>query len=204
MGMEGFMVAMVESPAVVDVLLRRLVDYYFRVSLAHLRGGGRRPRRLLHRERFRHPERARRRRRPLPPLLPAPPGPSGRPGPRLRPQGHDALLRRVRPAHPGHDRGRRRRPPGAPARRPGHGPGPAQSRVRRPRRVQRLRRYAPLAHRGTPDLVRARTRELLEVMKPGGGYIASPSHDYLSAGDEGRERLRPLRDGKGIQGILTD
>ena len=32
---------------------------------------------------------------------------------------------------------------------------------------------------GTPDLVRARTRELLEVMKPGGGYIASPSHDYL-------------------------
>ena len=32
---------------------------------------------------------------------------------------------------------------------------------------------------GTPDLVRVRTREVLEVMKPGGGYIASPSHDYL-------------------------
>jgi uroporphyrinogen-III decarboxylase len=32
---------------------------------------------------------------------------------------------------------------------------------------------------GTPDLARARTREVLEVMKPGGGYIASPSHDYL-------------------------
>jgi uroporphyrinogen decarboxylase len=32
---------------------------------------------------------------------------------------------------------------------------------------------------GTPDLVRARTRETLEIMKPGGGYIASPSHDYL-------------------------
>jgi len=33
--------------------------------------------------------------------------------------------------------------------------------------------------RGTPGLVRCRVREILEVMKPGGGYIASPSHDYL-------------------------
>jgi uroporphyrinogen decarboxylase len=33
--------------------------------------------------------------------------------------------------------------------------------------------------KGTPDLVRAKVRELLEVMKPGGGYIATPSHDYL-------------------------
>jgi uroporphyrinogen decarboxylase len=33
--------------------------------------------------------------------------------------------------------------------------------------------------KGTPDLVRRRTREILEIMKPGGGYIASPSHDYL-------------------------
>jgi uroporphyrinogen decarboxylase len=32
---------------------------------------------------------------------------------------------------------------------------------------------------GTPDLVRAGTRQILEIMKPGGGYIASPSHDYL-------------------------
>ena len=32
---------------------------------------------------------------------------------------------------------------------------------------------------GTPDLVRSRTREVLEVMKPGGGYVASPSHDYV-------------------------
>ncbi len=32
---------------------------------------------------------------------------------------------------------------------------------------------------GTPDLVRRETRAVLEVMKPGGGYIASPSHDYL-------------------------
>jgi uroporphyrinogen decarboxylase len=32
---------------------------------------------------------------------------------------------------------------------------------------------------GTPDLVRAKTRETLEIMKPGGGYIASPSHDFL-------------------------
>jgi len=33
--------------------------------------------------------------------------------------------------------------------------------------------------KGTPETVRKRTREILEVMKPGGGYIASPSHDYL-------------------------
>jgi uroporphyrinogen-III decarboxylase len=32
---------------------------------------------------------------------------------------------------------------------------------------------------GTPDLVRTRTREVLEIMMPGGGYVASPSHDYL-------------------------
>jgi uroporphyrinogen decarboxylase len=32
---------------------------------------------------------------------------------------------------------------------------------------------------GTPDLVRTRTREVLEVMMPGGGYVASPSHDYV-------------------------
>src|SRR4030042_1471281 len=33
--------------------------------------------------------------------------------------------------------------------------------------------------KGTPELARRRTREVLEVMKPGGGYVASPSHDYL-------------------------
>ncbi len=32
---------------------------------------------------------------------------------------------------------------------------------------------------GTPELVREKTRETLAVMMPGGGYIASPSHDYL-------------------------
>jgi uroporphyrinogen decarboxylase len=33
--------------------------------------------------------------------------------------------------------------------------------------------------RGTPALVREKVRALLQVMKPGGGFIASPSHDYL-------------------------
>jgi len=32
---------------------------------------------------------------------------------------------------------------------------------------------------GTPDLVRAKTREVLDIMMPGGGYVASPSHDYV-------------------------
>lgn len=34
---------------------------------------------------------------------------------------------------------------------------------------------------GTPELARAKTREVLDIMKPGGGYVASPSHDYLLA-----------------------
>jgi len=33
--------------------------------------------------------------------------------------------------------------------------------------------------RGTPDLVRRKVREVIETMRPGGGFIASPSHDYL-------------------------
>jgi uroporphyrinogen decarboxylase len=32
---------------------------------------------------------------------------------------------------------------------------------------------------GTPERVRASTREVLDLMKPGGGYVASASHDYL-------------------------
>ncbi len=32
---------------------------------------------------------------------------------------------------------------------------------------------------GTPEAVRRGVREVLEVMKPGGRYIASPSHDFL-------------------------
>jgi len=32
---------------------------------------------------------------------------------------------------------------------------------------------------GTPDLVRTKTQEMLAIMMPGGGYIASPSHDYV-------------------------
>jgi len=32
---------------------------------------------------------------------------------------------------------------------------------------------------GTPQLVRERTREVLAVMAPGGGYIAGASHDYI-------------------------
>lgn len=32
---------------------------------------------------------------------------------------------------------------------------------------------------GTPELVRKKTREVLEIMKPGGGYVVSASHDYI-------------------------
>jgi uroporphyrinogen decarboxylase len=33
--------------------------------------------------------------------------------------------------------------------------------------------------KGTPDLVRRETEKVLRTMMPGGGYVASPSHDYL-------------------------
>lgn len=32
---------------------------------------------------------------------------------------------------------------------------------------------------GTPDRVRDETRRILDIMMPGGGYVASPSHDYI-------------------------
>lgn len=32
---------------------------------------------------------------------------------------------------------------------------------------------------GTPDFVRAKTIEVLEIMMPGGGYVAGASHDYI-------------------------
>ncbi|MCX7819848.1 MAG: hypothetical protein N2652_11695 [Kiritimatiellae bacterium] len=32
---------------------------------------------------------------------------------------------------------------------------------------------------GTPDFVRQRTREVLDIMAPGGGYVAGASHDYI-------------------------
>jgi hypothetical protein len=32
---------------------------------------------------------------------------------------------------------------------------------------------------GTPDLVRRKTREVLDLMKPGGGYVAGASHDTI-------------------------
>jgi uroporphyrinogen decarboxylase len=32
---------------------------------------------------------------------------------------------------------------------------------------------------GTPDTVRQRTRQVLDIMAPGGGYVAGASHDYI-------------------------
>jgi uroporphyrinogen decarboxylase len=32
---------------------------------------------------------------------------------------------------------------------------------------------------GTPEMARAETRRVLAIMMPGGGYVASPSHDYV-------------------------
>ena len=32
---------------------------------------------------------------------------------------------------------------------------------------------------GTPEFVRRKTREVLDIMKPGGGYVAGASHDSI-------------------------
>jgi uroporphyrinogen decarboxylase len=32
---------------------------------------------------------------------------------------------------------------------------------------------------GTPDLVRTKTREIIQIMKPGGGFVLSASHDWI-------------------------
>jgi uroporphyrinogen-III decarboxylase len=32
---------------------------------------------------------------------------------------------------------------------------------------------------GTPGFVRAETRKVLDIMKPGGGYVAGASHDWI-------------------------
>jgi uroporphyrinogen-III decarboxylase len=32
---------------------------------------------------------------------------------------------------------------------------------------------------GTPDLVRRKTREVIDIMKSGGGFIAGASHDWI-------------------------
>ena len=33
--------------------------------------------------------------------------------------------------------------------------------------------------RGTPDYVREKTRQVLAIMMPGGGYVAGASHDWI-------------------------
>jgi uroporphyrinogen decarboxylase len=33
--------------------------------------------------------------------------------------------------------------------------------------------------KGTPKIVRQKTREVLDIMKPGGGYVAGASHDSI-------------------------
>lgn len=32
---------------------------------------------------------------------------------------------------------------------------------------------------GTPEQARVETRRVLEIIMPGGGYVASPSHDFV-------------------------
>ena len=51
--------------------------------------------------------------------------------------------------------------------------------LRRPDPAERLHRLPLVLIEGTPDMVRTKTRETLEIMMPGGGYVAGASHDSI-------------------------
>ena len=192
MGMESFMVAMVENPALVDILLRRMVDYYFQVSLNIFEAAadaldvffigndfgtqnGPVVGDALFR-RFFQPHLAR-----LAALRP-----------RLRPQGPASLLRRVLPRHPGHDRSR---------------DDALQALQPDARDMAPARLKAAFGGRivfngsidthnwlieGTPELARARTRETLAVNDAGRRLHRLAEPRLPPAGDQGGERLRLL------------
>ena len=193
---------MYDDPELVDALLEHIVDYYFEVSrrifdaaadvidiffIGNDFGGQTGP---LIGEKH------------VPALLCAPPQAAGRPGPRLRAEGADALLRRLCAADPGHDRGRAGWRAGAAAHLPGHGPGRAQGRVRRQDRARWALSTPSMLIEGTPELARAETRRVLDIMKPGGGYICSPSHDYLLPETPVENVARAVRDRHGIRQLL--
>jgi uroporphyrinogen decarboxylase len=179
MGMENFCVAMVENPPVVDVLLRRLVDYYFQVSRRIFEAAagaldvffigndfGTQTGPVVGEALFR---------RFFQPHLA-----------RLSGLGHDFGLKVLMhccggffPLHPamieaGID-GLQALQPSA------RDMAPARLKAAFGGRIV-FNGCIDTQHwliEGTPELARTKTREVLEVMKPGGGYVASPSHDYL-------------------------
>jgi uroporphyrinogen decarboxylase len=179
MGMESFMVAMVENPAVVDILLRRMVDYYFQVSLRIFEEAADTLDIFFIGNDF---------------------------GTQTGPVVGEALFRRffqphlARLAGLGHDFGLKVMMhccggffPLIPAMIEAGIDG-LQALQPSARDMAPARLKAAFGGRivfngcidtqhwlieGTPEMVRTKTREVFEVMKPGGGYIASPSHDYL-------------------------
>ena len=179
LGMENFMVAMVENPALVDALLRRMVDYYFQVSLNTFEAAagvldvffigndfGTQNGPVVGEALFR---------RYFQPHLA-----------RLAALGHDCGLKVMMHCCGGFF-------PLIPAMIEA-GIDALQALQPDARDMAPARLKSAFGGRivfngsidthhwlieGTPELVRTRTREVLEIMKPGGGYIASPSHDYL-------------------------
>jgi uroporphyrinogen decarboxylase len=179
LGMESFMVAMVENPALVDILLRRIVDYYFQASLRIFEAAadaidiffigndfGTQNGPVVGEALFR---------RYFQPHLA-----------RLAALGHDFGLKvmlhccggffSLIPAmiEAGVDALQALQPDA-------RGMAPAELKAAFGGRVV-FNGCIDTHHwliEGSPDLVRARTRQVLEIMKPGGGYIASPSHDYI-------------------------
>jgi len=179
MGMESFMIAMVENPAVVDALLRRMVDYYARVSRRIFEAAAGVIDVFFIGNDF---------------------------GTQNGPVVGEALFRRyfqphlARLAGLGHDFGLKVMMhccggffPLIPAMIEAGIDG-LQALQPSARDMDPARLKAAFGGRtvfngcidtqhwlieGPPELTRTKTREVLEIMKPGGGFIASPSHDYL-------------------------
>ena len=182
LGMENFCVAMVENPALVDVLLRRLVDYYFQTSLRIFEAAADVLDIFFIGNDF---------------------GTQNGPvvGPALFRRFFQPLLARL--AGLGHDFGLKVQLhccggffPLIPALIEA-GIDALQSLQPDARDMAPAKLKAAFGGRivlngsidthhwliaGTPDLVRRKTRETLAAMMPGGSYIASPSHDYLLPG----------------------
>ena len=90
-----------------------------------------------------------------------------------------AQLRRDLPADPRADRRRAGHPQPGPGQRRGHGPAPAQGGVRRSKLTFwgggcETQKVLPF---GTPEEVYENTSELIEIFKPGGGFVFCQVHN---------------------------
>ena len=179
LGMENLYFKMYDEPELVDALMQHVADYYAAVSqrifdaaadaidvffIGNDFGGQTGP--LL------EPRAVR-------PFPVAPPETADPPGPCVRAEGYAPLLRRVRAAAAGDDRRRTGWRACHPAMLWRDGPWETQAQYGSDILFNGAIDSHHVLIKGTPQTVRDRTREVLTIMAPGGGYVAGASHDYI-------------------------